>query len=301
MMVRALPGAEGLLADVTAALDSSSLRQSVAAFSLFLAVVFGFDSSYFKIVSQVAILAVLLRPRLLQSLYLWAPISIMATLTLIAEWSVADNHKYLLVYWLWVVTLSCAIPDIPLAERILEGHARFFLIFVFLAAAVQKLASPTYLSGEMFEVRLLLDTRFQAFSHLLGIDQGTTDAARLAVSQLKSPFTEFANNAVRLPASDLSRWAAMAITWYDLVIQIMIGLIFIPNRRWADIAGHALLLVFIFTTYLPAPVFGFGWTLAIYGFTLSKGRFAVIQILYLVAFVAVLAYQSPWRNWVLGV
>ena len=36
-----------------------------------------------------------------------------------------------------------------------------------------------------------------------------------------------------------------------------------------DRIGHLCLLFFIYTTYLPAPVFGFGWLLSILGFALA--------------------------------
>jgi hypothetical protein len=82
-------------------------------------------------------------------------------IALVQDWSSADNHKYLLAYWLWVMTLATAVRDEELGELVLVRHARFFLIFVFLVAALQKLFSPTYMSGEVFELKLLLDERFK--------------------------------------------------------------------------------------------------------------------------------------------
>jgi hypothetical protein len=71
-------------------------------------------------------------------------------------------------------------------------------------------------------------------------------------------------------------------------------------RKATDIAAHALLLFLIVTTYLPAPVFGFGITLSIMGFALAKDRCQIISAAYLVSDVAVIVYQVPWRDWVLG-
>ena len=93
---------------------------------------------------------------------------------------------------------------------------------------------------------------------------------------------------------------ALVITWYDLLVQIMIGILLIPSRRVTDILAHVALLFFILTTYLPAPVFGFGWTIAILGFTLARASFPLLAMGYLAACVAVLAYQTPWQEWVLG-
>ena len=76
----------------------------------------------------------------------------------------------------------------------------------------------------------------------------------------------------------------------------------IPRRpvKRTLLSVAALLLFFIFTTYIPAPVFGFGWTLAILGFTASKKAYPRIALAYLASCLAVLAYQTPWREWVLG-
>ena len=275
------------------------LIDAAAALSLFLVAVWGFDKPLARFAGQVVLLVVLLRPELLKNGLLWAMLASVSSVALVQDWSSADNHKYLLVYWLWIMTMATSVRDAQTAEAVLTWHARFFLMFVFLVAACQKLSSPTYMSGEMFELKLLLDERFKAFGHLLGFDKSIADAARLTIAKLKSPLNEFEGNAVLLPANDLSRTLALLITWYDLLVQIAIGLLFVPARKLTDRMGHLVLLFFIFTTYLPAPVFGFGWTLCIYGFTIARACFPLLSLAYAAAFVAVLAYQAPWREWVL--
>ena len=286
--------------NLAAAVLRIPLLDAVAALSLFLAVAWGFENPLARFTGQVALLAVLLRPELLKNGMLWAVLSLVSTFALIQDWSSADNHKYLLAYWLWVVTIATSVRDEETAEAVLIWHARFFLIFVFLVAAFQKLFSPTYMSGEMFELKLMLDDRFKAFGHLLGFDKSIADAARMTMAKLKSPLNEFEGHAVLLPANDTSRYLAQLITWYDLLVQFAIGLLFIPARKTTDRLGHLVLLFFIFTTYLPAPVFGFGWTLCIFGFTAARTRFPVFPLIYAAAFLAVLAYQAPWREWVLS-
>lgn len=281
-------------------LRETPLFDAVAALTLFLTIVFGFDNAFFRVASQVALLAVLLHWPLLRRTEFWAILAVVGTAVLIDKWYVADNHKYLLVYWLWVLTIASRYDTEAGKNRVLLFNARFFLVFIFLAAVLQKLFSPSYMSAAMFEMHLLLDERFKAFAHLMGIDKSVTDAALYSFATLQSPFTEVQNNEILLPASEHSRLLALVITWYDWLVQIFIGLLFIPKRRVTDLLAHSALLFFIVTTYLPAPVFGFGWTLAILGFTVAKIPFPRIAVGYLVACVAVILYQTPWREWVLG-
>jgi len=288
-----------LTVDTGAAFQRLSQIQFIAGATLFLLVYWGFEDGLAKIAVQLALLTVVLRPALLESRVLWLVLSVVNTVALVDGWVAADNHKYLTVYWVYVVTLAVGVSDRKLGETILAWHGRFFLVFVFCAAAVQKTISPTYMSGEMFEMRLLIDERFKAFGHLLGLDKAVAETAYELSARLRNPMTEFEGSAVALPSTDRIRTLGLVITWYDLLIQYAIGLIFIPGRGITDRIGHYLLLFFIFTTYLPAPVYGFGWLLAIYGLCLSWKKYPAFNIAYTVSFVAILIYQLPWRAWVL--
>jgi hypothetical protein len=298
MTAQALPGLARRIETLVGRIRDLPVFETVATLTLFLAVVFGFEDTPFRIVSQLALLAVLLHRPLLRNLVLWAILASVGTLALLQQWYVADNHKYLLVYWLWVVTLAGLCEE--RRDELLLFNARFFLVFIFLGAALQKLFSARYMSGEMFEMLLLLDERFRAFGHLVGIDKSLADAAVLSFATLQSPLAEVVDNEILLPATDRSRLVALAVTWYDLLVQALIGALLLVNRRLCDLLAHTALLFFVFTTYLPAPVFGFGWTLVILGFTLTKDRLPGFGIAYLLACVAVLLYQSPWREWVLS-
>lgn len=274
---------------------------NVCALTLCLCTFFGFKDAIFAIIAQVALIAVLCNREFLTRWELWLAIALSATGVLIYDWSVSDNHKYLLVYWLWVVTIAAYAQRYDLADKILESHARFFLVFIFLMAAIQKMLSGTYMSGAMFEMKLLLDARFAAFAHLAGIDAGTLAKVDLELATLRSPLAVFPDNARLISSTDYVRTVAQAITWYDLLIQIAIGALFLPARKITDKAAHIALLFFIFTTYIPAPVFGFGWLLSILGFALArKIESPIISNAYLASFVAILLYQLPWREWVLA-
>jgi hypothetical protein len=269
--------------------------------TLFLAVVFGFQSWLFQLTVQLALLCTLLFPSAARTPGFWGVVAGVATITLLQERDLADNHKFLLCYWLWVMCLAHIPRDAKFRDRIIRFNARFFLIFIFLGAALQKFLSPTYMSSAMFEIRLLLDGRFQAFAHLVGIDPALADESLRRLLLLQNPYVAVVDNYIKLSSNDYVHNVARLVTLYDFYVQITIGVLLLVCRKATDIAAHILILFFIITTYLPAPVFGFGVTLSIMGFALAKDRFQIISAAYLASIVAVVIYQVPWRDWVLGV
>jgi len=289
-----------LAAYVADRLEMLRSGDTVPYLTLFLAVVFPFTWWPYSLVSKVALLTVLLFPSAVRTSVLWGVMAATATVTVAREWDLADNHKYLLCYWLWVMCISHIPKDREFQDRIIRFNARFFLIFIFLGAALQKFLSTTYMSGAMFEMELLLDQRFHAFSHLVGVDSALAQESVRRLLLLQNPYVQVADNYIRLVSDDHVHRVATLVTLYDLYVQVAIGALLIFCRRATDIAAHILLLFFILTTYIPAPVFGFGVTLGVMGFALAQERFQRISGAYLLSIVAVLAYELPWRDWVLG-
>jgi hypothetical protein len=156
------------------------------------------------------------------------------------------------------------------------------------------------MSGAMFELELLLDGRFQAFAQLTGIDAelGLDSVRRMLL--LSNPYVQVVDSKIMLASDDHVHFVASLITLYDFYVQVAIGALLLFRRNVTDLIAHLLLLFFIFTTYIPAPVFGFGFTLAVLGFALAKERSQSLSAAYLLSMVAVLFYQVPWRDWVLG-
>lgn len=296
---RTLSGASKLPALVEFA-RSLDLIQTVSLLTLVLSVIFGFDHWVFHIVSRTCLLLFVLNPALLRRPQFWLALAIAGTVSTIVDWERVDNHKYLLDYWLWVLFVVYLFNQPDQQKRLLLFNARFFLCLIFLAASAQKLFSPSYRSGAMFEHYLYVDPRFAAFGKLIGIDPGRGDAVIRQIMFLRSPFADVEGNNIHIIGSDRARVAALVMTWWDVSLQLLIGALLLLRQRRTDKIAHLLLLFFIFTTYLPAPVFGFGWILAIMGFTLAKEKFPKITSAYLVCFFAILLYQLPWRDWVLG-
>jgi hypothetical protein len=294
-----LPGATQfqMLVNFVRGLD---LLKTISLLALVLAVIFGFEHWLFQIVARICLLVFVLKPSSIRRPEFWLALSIAGTVVIIVDWEHIDNHKYLLVYWLWVLFVAHLFAEPKQQQRTIKFNARFFLCLVFLAATAQKLSSPSYRSGAMFEHYLYIDSRFTAFGKLIGVDPSVPDAVKKRIALLRSPFAEVEGRELEIPGSDRARVAARVMTWWDVALQLSIGLLFIPRRSATDKVAHVLLLFFIFTTYLPAPVFGFGWILAIMGVTLAKDRFPKIAAVYMICFVAILLYQVPWRDWVLA-
>jgi hypothetical protein len=273
--------------------------ETIGLLTLFLAVVFGVEHWLFEIVARLSFLLFLLRPRLLRRPEFWLALAVAGTFGVILRWEVTDNHKYLLVYWLWVLFVAHLFISPERRERTIRCNARFFLCLIFLAASTQKLSSPSYRSGAMFEHLLYVDSRFTAFGKLVGISPQVPDAVKKRIALFRSPFAEVEGNELEIPGSDRARIAALVLTWWDFSLQLLIGSLLLFRRPVTDKFAHILLLFFILTTYLPAPVFGFGWILAIMGFTLAKEKFPKIAAAYIICFAVILLYQVPWREWVL--
>lgn len=279
--------------------QSFDLVQIVSLLTLVLTIIFGFDHWLFRIVARSCFLLFVLHPRSLRWWQLWFMLALAGTISTILTWETVDNHKYLLDYWMWVLFVVHLFTQPDQQRQIVLFNARFFLCLIFLAASGQKLASPTYRSGEMFEHYLYVDGRFKAFAKLIGVDPSTGDAVKKRIMFLRSPFAEVEGNQLQVPGTDRARAAAVTMTWWDVSLQLSMGVLFLFGRKRTDQIAHVLLLFFILTTYIPAPVFGFGWILAIMGFSLAKEKFPTLGALYILSFFAILIYQLPWRDWVL--
>ena len=287
----------GRLVEFTQNLD---FIQTISVLTLLLAVIFQFDHWLFRIVSGICFLLFALRPSLLRRPLFWFALALAGTITIILTWEQVDNHKYLLVYWTWVLFVVHLFAQPEQQKQIVLFSARFFLCLIFLAASGQKLSSPSYRSGEMFEHYLYVDRRFTAFGKLIGVDPAMGDDIKRRILFLRSPFADVEGNDIHIEGSDRARMAAIAMTWWDLGLQLSIGALLLIRRPRTDQLAHVLLLFFIFTTYIPAPVFGFGWTIALMGFALAKDKFPRIAAVYILSFFVILLYQLPWRDWVLS-
>lgn len=248
---------------------------------------------YIKIPLSVIAIVGFIYPGVRTSRALWAAATVIVAVGLVSNWYAVDNHKYLLGYWCLAVCLALLARS---PDRTLAISARWLIVPVFLLAVVQKTLSPDYLSGAFFYYELLLDDRFAGLAKYIG---GVPDhlrqlneAARRALVNFDSSLT-----AVRLQGTPPLAVLGGFVTWWNYLIQAVIALAFaLPRSNRFARTRDAWLLLFLFTTYLFAPVIGFGWVLAIMGIAQTDRDQVRVRGLYVAAFLFLQVYRIPWSE-----
>lgn len=172
-----------------------------------------------------------------------------------------DNHEFLLAYWL----LALALAQLRPRADGLAVSARLLVGFAFAFATLWKAVTPAYTSGALFHTLLLFDPRFVGVGTALG---GLPMAAAFENYALYEMLMTSGDPAVAVPVFDTPGvgWLAWGMTWWTLAIEGLVAVCFLAPTRWLlGRARHVVLLGFLFTTYVLAPVTGFGWLLVVLG------------------------------------
>jgi hypothetical protein len=177
------------------------------------------------------------------------------------SWFRTDNHQYLLVYWCAAIGLALLTDDF---EETLRRTAGWLIGLTFTFATLWKIISPDFLSGAFLHYTMIADSRFAEFADTVGgLAPDLFSANRSAVSSLRNA----SSDGVSVVLNDTARLAAFGpiLAWWTVIIEGLVALSFLLRRsalwRWR----HAVLLVFIVTTYPIATVVGFGWLLVAMG------------------------------------
>ncbi len=232
-------------------------------------------------------------PTCLRSPILWGALAALAGYRVLDDWSLADNHAYLLAYWCLAVTLALAARD---AGACLALNARLLIGGAFAFAVLWKVVlSPDYLDGRFFRVTFLTDARFADFAQLAGgVD--ADQLASLAAFVRGDPAEAGAVIPARLVAL-----AHVATLWTVAIEAAVAGAFLSPLGRALSAARHALLIAFCVTTYAVATVAGFGWLLLAMGTAQCEAERRYTRLAYLAAFGVVLAYDRlPLMRWILA-
>lgn len=215
-----------------------------------------------------------------------------------ALWYKVDNHEYLFAYWTLALGLALSAPE-PM--RALATAARLVVGLCFLFATGWKALTPEFVDGTFFHYALLLDGRFSDLAVVIG------GLSRERVAENYATFFDvlYFRDPTALHAiatTPTTALVARGMAWWTLFIEGLVALCFLwPRdggpRRWRD----AALVAFMCTTYLLAPVKGFGWVLTAMGVVQCDARrWRYWPLVYVAVFLLVTARSQVLLSQLVG-
>lgn len=245
-------------------------------------------------VTCIAVLGILF-PRICSSPLFWLLIASFISSGNFYNWSLVDNHKFLLGYWCFAIFLASLYDD-QQTSSVLRSAACNLLAFCMLFSAVAKLSSESYRDCSFFHFTLLSDVRFASFTAAMsGMDVDSLAANRtIILNKQREYINGNANGSTSLKSSSDVLALAFILTWWTVGIELVLGVLFlIPSVGTIECLRSIVLLVFALTTYSVAPVQGFGWLLIIMGLChLSPSR-EWLKAAFVFSFVALEVYFAP--------
>ena len=263
--------------------------------TLFILLFHGYSIWYVKFFTMVLAIAALLYRELLRSPIYWFVFSFIIGFSIFSHWHPIDNHKFLLLYV--TITLFCAYSASSGWQlKIISGNARLFIIVLMGMSVFWKLySSDPYLDGTFFEYIYLSDQRFVAFLASFGVDMQLLGKNQQALFNLQQAYLNQDVISTQVYSPPLLKIMAWLTGWWVVIIEVAIAVLFMFRTALMDKYGHWALLLFIATTYIPAPVYGFGWTLSVLGYAVSQTYWASYGRWYLACILLLIIYQLPWR------
>lgn len=236
--------------------------------------------------SAVGIIA---RPLLYSWVY-WMILTLLFVTVSWQPWYAVPNHIYLQAYWCLAITI-CLRSDSK--EELLAKSAKWLVGLVFLFAVIWKLRTPEFVDGRFIEFSILTDVRLAPLAGLLGIDLETV----LQNREWLNGYTKagLLSGQVQLTTTDGIRPVSLVLSWWTILIEFVVSLVFLlPKQRVPRQWLHGCLLGFIFSTYLLAPVVGFGWALVAMGMSqVDKNSKSRWTFLYLLGYILIFLSRNP--------
>jgi hypothetical protein len=227
-------------------------------------------------------------PRLFREGAFWLVVAMPQVAALVFRWGHMDNHQYLFAYWCFALAFATAAPA-PLHRQCLAFNARMLIGMSMTMAVIWKLISADYIDGSFFTYSLLTDDRFASVASWIGgLSSDTLVENREAIGALQSSYlNDDKLKSVVLQSTSMVDVLAQMLTIWTLLIEVTIAVAFLaPTTRTTELCRNIALPTFIVTTYLVAPVIGFGWILTLMGIAQcpsTNRRFW--SLIYLLSFV----------------
>ena len=225
----------------------------------------------------------LVSSKALRHAMLWWLLATLATARVIADWPMADNHAYLLCYWLLAIALCRSSVEL---EDTLARNARLLIGLAFAFASLWKvLLSPDYLDGTFFRVTMATDVRFEPFARFAtGLDAAELQTLR-----------EYLHSGGSIgSAGEPARYRAVAMiaTGWNVLINLGLACAFL-GHGWIARKRNALLIVYCAVTYSVATVDGFAWLLISMGIAQTDR----VQVRTIAGFIGVFLLVLGYREW----
>lgn len=204
--------------------------------------------------------AMITRSEWLPSRFGWVLLFALLIQGVALQWYRADNHQYLIAYWVLAINISFYVRD---PEVSLRAMARGLISGTFLFATLWKIRGGEFFNGVFWEGMLLTDRRLAFAAEFLG------GLGRLSVEQNHLDLGAFLDPVQTVPTISLTstpRLERLAywLGWGGVILEALIALLFIlPSRMIRDDTRVIAILIFIFGVYMWLPVPGFGWVLGI--------------------------------------
>lgn len=276
-----------------AAFDGLSLTEQAAMLTLPLLLLYTQDEWYVRVPVICLSVGGLVFSQLRHNAYFWFALVCFMGTGIAFTWEASDNHKYAITYWclalFFVQWFAADLSNLRTSARLLLG-----LIFGF--AVLWKAISPDFSSGDFFQHAFLFDERFSGKLALLGIvDAEAMELNGLARQTLTSFDGSFNTVSISIPPS--LPLMAKGLAWWTLALEGLIALCFLlpaTNRlaKWGD----PLLVLFILSTYVIAPVIGFGWLLIIMGVIQCAPTRKGMRFAYLASLLLLQLFRLPWAT-----
>ena len=249
------------------------------------------------VVLTLAVLGLVL-PSFARRRELWLALALLAAWRVVTSWPLADNHAYLLGYW----CLALAIASLDADPRpALAWSGRVLIGLVFALAVLSKATSPDYLDGRFFRVTLVADERLAPFARVAGgLSEEELHEQRVRLTEHVDG--EAATSATAWSEPPRFRAVVAAATFGGFAWEALVALAFLwPLGRGLSRVRDPLLMGFCATTYLMAPVAGFGWLLIALGVAQTEAERGRTRAAYLAVFGLVFLYREiPWSGIGLG-
>jgi hypothetical protein len=209
----------------------------------------------------------------------WLAVCLLVGSTLLFNWFILGNHDYLVAYWCLALFLSRLTQE---SESVLAVSGRWLIAIVFTLAVFWKVTSPEFLSGEFFNLFLLHDYRLAPVGALL--TALSLEDVRANSKMLPQYSFGEVPSSISLTSVPQIHLIARVFAWMTVVLEGLVATAFMFSSkfgRWRDV----ILLLFMFGTYMIAPVAPFGTILCSLGYAQSSS--ASIRRIYLFFFIVV--------------